>query len=196
MSVGEIIRYDVQLYYKYSVDKECFTANEAIDYMVTAGLAGSQTDAIQIGRALQREGFIESVDKGGPYMFKDARSFYSFTPDKTLGWEEELRKCSETLSSKLQVSDNTYRLKTYKESFTGRAAVTTMLEQKITTSRRDAVLLGRAIMHEYQLFEHVARAHAFEDEEYFYRFVQQSEETTKILEAFRQRTTRGEEDAD
>jgi hypothetical protein len=192
LSIGEILRHDVKLYYKYSVDKECFTANEAIDYMITAGLAGNQTDAIQIGRALQSEGFIESVDKGGPYMFKDARLFYGFTPDnRTPDWEEDLRRICETLSSKIKVSDQTYHLKVYEDSFTGREAVTKILQEHITSSRRDAVLLGRALMHDYQLFEHVTRYHAFEDEEFFYRFVKQSEESTKILEKFRKRRNRG-----
>ena len=38
------------------------------------------------------------------------------------------------------------------------------------TERKDAVLLGRALMVEFNIFRHVYDDHEFEDKEYFYTF--------------------------
>ena len=166
--------------------------------MVTEGLASNRQDAVQIGLALQREELIQSIDVQGPFRFKDARLYFRFASTSSTTshhptnvnsqWETELTKISQLLTSNIQVQNETYHLKVYENCFIGKVAVSTIVNDlALTTSRRDAVLLGRAIMNEHQLFEHVTYDHVFEDEEYFYKFTRQSHEQTKILKTYRQR---------
>lgn len=71
----------------------------------------------------------------------------------------------------VQVQDRKYHLKTYKECFVGSEAVDYLVESGATSTREDAVELGRALQSTY-LFEHVTRDHQFADKPLFYRFLE------------------------
>jgi hypothetical protein len=181
LTVGEIIRANVKLHYKYSVDKECFKCDDAVDFLVTSGLATTRLDAVQIGKALEREcDFFHNVMEHGQ-KFKDARLFFSFEGEKSDTWKGELQSVRAAFQSDVMPMDHTYHLKVYKDCFTGTEAVDCIMGLGITSSRRDAVLLGRSLMYEYLLFTHVADDHSLEDADLFYRFSRRTRESSRDL---------------
>lgn len=173
LSVGEILRKGVNQKYNMKMDREGFYANEAIDYMVSTGLATSRQDAKKIGKALQQAiGVIENATQFGE-PFADARQFFYFTDDGSIElnlptWKKDLEDACIFFKENIKLVDHTYRLKTYKNTFTGKEAVDLFLYAGLTTSRQDAIYLGRALMVEYNLFAHVVDEHEFEDAEFFY----------------------------
>jgi hypothetical protein len=183
-AMGEIIRDNVKVHFKFSVDRECFRCDEAVDFLVTSGLASTRLNAVQIGKALEEEcGFFQNVMECGQ-KFQDTRLFFSFEGEKSNTWKEELQSVRAAFHSKLKVTDHTYHLKVYKDTFTGKDAVDCILALGITTSRRDALLLGRSLRYEYLLFAHVTNAHLLEDADLFYRFSRGTRESSRNLTSY------------
>jgi hypothetical protein len=183
LNMGEIIRANVKVHYKYSVDKECFNCEDAVDFLVTSGLASTRLDAVHIGQALERKfDFFHNVmlDQHGQ-KFQDARLFFSFEREKSDAWKGELQSVRAAFQSNIKVEDRTYHLKVYKDCFTGKDAVDCMLALGVTTTRQDAVLLGRSLMYEYFLFAHVTGDHPFEDSDLFYRFSRVTRESSQDM---------------
>ena len=179
-SVAELLRRGVKIQYNTKYDCEGFWANDAVDYFVSTGLATSRSDGVNIGKAIQNElGFIQNSDL---LTFKDNRLFYTFVDerkntyqsddeDESLSeWREDIESARKFFESNMKVTDHTYRLKVYKGTFTGSEAVDLFQFAGITSSRQDAVLLGRALVTEYNLFRHVCNEHEFEDTDLFYIF--------------------------
>eukprot|EP00934_Nitzschia_sp_Nitz4_P007322 Nitzschia sp. Nitz4//scaffold80_size88189//6217//7233//NITZ4_005078-RA/size88189-exonerate_est2genome-gene-0.36-mRNA-1//1//CDS//3329558603//7312//frame0 len=170
IAVGGILRMGVPKKYNYALDRDGFYANEAIDYLVSVGLATSRRDAVYIGVALQHgERMIENVKSDD--SFDDSRLFFSYTEEAELPWKIKLDETKKFFIDNMKVGDHVYRLKTYKNTFTGTEAVDLLMLIGFTSTRQDAVLLGRALMVQYNLFSHVAAEHEFEDAELFYRFL-------------------------
>lgn len=169
VSIGEVLRSGVKQKYNFSIDKEGFDANEAVDYMVSTGLANSRNDAVSIGVALQRAAELITNEKNSG-DFADAKIFFTFNLDRDESWRPEFEEVKEFFRSNMKERDHTYRLKVYKRTFTGKEAVDLLLMAGMTSSRQDAVLLGRALMIDYNLFGHVTDEHEFEDSELFYIF--------------------------
>jgi hypothetical protein len=92
----------------------------------------------------------------------------SFNVSASSSWKQDLAEARDFFVDNIKLVDHTYRLKTYKKTFTGKEAVDLFLMAGITTSRQDAVLLGRALQVQYNLFGHVVNEHEFEDSEFFY----------------------------
>ena len=177
----EILREGVPLKYNFNVDKECFTANSAVDFMVSTGLASSRDDAVEIGLALEKSqhGCLRNVK--GVENFADAKLYYVFeSSGEEDDWREQLLHAREVFCSSVKVADRAYHLKIYKECFTGTEAVDVLLNSGVAASRRDAVLFGRELMYEYNLFQHVANDHEFEDADYFYRFSRLQRESSRV----------------
>ena len=88
---------------------------------------------------------------------------------------EELASSLEAIASSFRdgvdLRDRKYLLKTYKNCFVGREAVTFLVSSGHAETREDAVALGRALESQAHLFEHVTRDHAFKDENLFFHFV-------------------------
>jgi hypothetical protein len=167
--IGAILQQKMNVVWKQSVEEYCFTTQEAIDYMVSSGLASSRIDAVHIGEALQREtGCIDNVENDD--KFADKRQFFFFVFDPPNQWREKLEAEVEDFVKNLKVKNHKYKFKTYRNCFTGSDAVTLLVKLGVTTSRQDAVLIGRAFMHEFQLFAHCVNEHTFEDTDLFYRF--------------------------
>lgn len=169
ISVGELLRSGVKQKYNFSIDKEGFDANQAVDYLVSTGLAHSRSDAVSIGIALQHAcGLISNETNKND--FDDTKLFFTFTKDRAESWRKELEDAKDFFRNNMKVGDHTFRLKVYKRTFTGTEATDLLLMAGITSSRQDAVLLGRALMIEFNLFGHVTDEHEFEDAELFYKF--------------------------
>ena len=175
-SVGHLLKENINHKYNMKFDAEGFYAVEAVDYMVSVGLASSRSDAVMIGLALQEVGgFIQNCTNNMD-PFGDSKKFFVFAPEKDLSsfhkssssWKKDLEHARDFFRDNIKLVDHTYRLKTYKNTFTGKEAVDLLLVAGITSSRQDAVLLGRALMVEYNLFGHVVNEHEFEDSEFFY----------------------------
>lgn len=181
-SVGYLLKQNLNQKYNTLFDTEGFYAEEAVDYMVSVGLASSRSDAVTIGLALQGVGgFIQNC-KGITEPFSDSRSFFFFAEQdhgsryvtsQPKSWKKDLEEARDFFRGNIKLVDHTYRLKTYKNTFTGKEAVDLFLIAGITTSRQDAVLLGRALMVEYNMFGHVVNEHEFEDSELFYVLAKQ-----------------------
>jgi Domain found in Dishevelled, Egl-10, and Pleckstrin (DEP) len=75
----------------------------------------------------------------------------------------------------VEVKNRRHHLKTYPQCFVGTAAVDYLLSHGDCASRTDAVMLGQSLMDGLHLFEHVTRDHPFADQNFFYRFVDESE---------------------
>eukprot|EP00980_Cylindrotheca_fusiformis_P031124 scaffold25851_cov122-Cylindrotheca_fusiformis.AAC.1 len=82
------------------------------------------------------------------------------------------------LERSLPLRDNRWRLRTYKNTFVGTEAVDFMVRSGLASSRTEAVELGRRLVAEFNLFEHVVRDHEFKDEHLFYRFVEPERRTS------------------
>jgi hypothetical protein len=177
-SVGRLLKQNINQKYNTKFDTEGFYAEEAVDYMVAVGLASSRNDAVKIGKALQGVGSFIQNCANLMEPFSDSRSFFFFSQDDDLSssflksssssWKKDLEDARDFFRDNIKLVDHTYRLKTYKNTFTGKEAVDLFLTAGITSSRQDAVLLGRALMVEYNLFGHVVNEHEFEDSEFFY----------------------------
>lgn len=173
VSVGGILRRGINQKFNFTLDKQGFYANDAVDYMVSTGLANSRKDAEVIGLALQNvDGMIQNV-KAIKEPFQDAKIFFAFSQDSSQvdipPWHQDLQKVRTFFVSNIKLTDHTYRLKTYEKTFTGKEAVDLLLIAGITSSRQDAVLLGRALMVEFNIFGHVCDEHEFEDSDLFYK---------------------------
>lgn len=70
--------------YRLQTYKECFVGSEAVDFLVSSGLAQSRTDAVEIGRTLQSDcHLLEHVTRD--HEFKDEQLFYRFLKDNERG---------------------------------------------------------------------------------------------------------------
>ena len=86
-----------------------------------------------------------------------------------------LRDIAADFQTNVDIKDRKYHLKTYKQVFVGSEAVDYLLAAGHAQNREDAILLGRSLVSEFHLFEHVLRDHEFKDEHLFYRFVPDGE---------------------
>jgi Domain found in Dishevelled, Egl-10, and Pleckstrin (DEP) len=89
-------------------------------------------------------------------------------------FDHDLDEIANDFKNNVKVEDRTYRLKTYKQVFVGTEAVDYLVDSGATTTREDAVELGKALQ-EMHIFEHVLRDHEFKDEYLFYRFTTENE---------------------
>jgi hypothetical protein len=60
--------------YFWSTYKDCFVGEDAVTWMVETGVAGSITEALDIGNQLQTLGFLEHVVQ--EHQFKNKPLFY------------------------------------------------------------------------------------------------------------------------
>mmetsp|Transcript_43508 Transcript_43508/g.132399 ORF Transcript_43508/g.132399 Transcript_43508/m.132399 type:complete len:694 (-) Transcript_43508:280-2361(-) len=86
-----------------------------------------------------------------------------------------LERVAEALKAGIEVKDRKYRLQTFKKCFIGKEAVDFLIDNGYASSRSDAVMLGQALSKDMKMFEHVLRDHDFEDEGYFYRFLDETD---------------------
>jgi Domain found in Dishevelled, Egl-10, and Pleckstrin (DEP) len=172
--------------YRLQLLKDVFVGSEAVDSIVFAGVASSRTEAVELGRTLMKElRFFTSVK--GDDKFSDKRNaYYRFSRSdlKRMSLEgaskntktadeatlKELRKLAEAFQQLVEVKDRKYRFRRYKRCFIGAEAVDEMVSSGMAESRVEAVLLGRAMERELELFKHVSYDKQFSDEYLFFQF--------------------------
>ncbi|KAL3921620.1 MAG: hypothetical protein SGILL_002658 [Bacillariaceae sp.] len=175
--------------YRLKVYRSCFIAQECVDYMVENDLVATRQDAVDLGRCMQEEQSL-FYHVTNDHKFKDEYLFFRFDSAISDGSYSETRETSHdagsvsasdmdennlaTVARKLQlgikVKDRLYRLKSYPRCFVGCEATDFLVQARFASSREDAIELGRRLMHELKLFEHVTQGHTFEDGYLFYRF--------------------------
>ena len=86
-----------------------------------------------------------------------------------------LQRIGHELEVSLPVKTHRYHLRNYKDVFRGSDVVDYFVRSRQTSSRADAVALGRKLQRELNLFEHVYQDHELKDDaRLFYRFVESS----------------------
>jgi Domain found in Dishevelled, Egl-10, and Pleckstrin (DEP) len=169
--------------------EDTFVGTDAVDFLMASGLATSRRGAVLVGQGLMEEFHLfEHVARD--HVFKDDYLFYRFVPlgerrslDLMVGSLQEsfqsltskaprtsLQDIAEAMEQSVNVENRRFRLKTYKQCFIGRDAVSFFVGSMYASSRMEAVALGRRLSEELHLFEHVTLQHQFEDDFFFYRF--------------------------
>ena len=67
-------------------------------------------------------------------------------------FKASLEDIANNFRANVDIKDRKYRLKTYKQCFVGSDGVDYLLETGHAKTREDAVLLGRSLAHEFNLF--------------------------------------------
>lgn len=166
-------RYHARLY------PDTFIATEAVDFL--SAYTDSRRQAVKLGRKIVKLfGTFRHVT--GDHELKDEYLFFRFC-DASLDDVERAVKSAKrslpdiarALRQGVQVSTHRYHLKSYKDTFLGSEAVD-FLEQ-FCANRQDALLIGRRLHNEYNLYDHVTKDHELKDEGLFYRFNKDNEIT-------------------
>jgi Domain found in Dishevelled, Egl-10, and Pleckstrin (DEP) len=84
--------------------------------------------------------------------------------------DPELKKLGALFRQGVNIKHHRYHGKVYPSTFIGSQAVDFLVNSSIAETRREAVHLGRRLMHELNQFDHVLGAHDFTDDYKFYRF--------------------------
>ena len=84
--------------------------------------------------------------------------------------DPKLLEISALFRQGVKIKHHRYRGKSYPDTFLGSQAVEFLVNSSIAEDRRDAIRIGRRIMHELQTFDHVTSDHDFADDYKFYRF--------------------------
>ncbi|CAJ1960672.1 unnamed protein product [Cylindrotheca closterium] len=153
-----------------------FVGSQAVDFMLSAGLASTREDAVFLGQRFDKElSLFHHVS--WDHTFKDGRFLYVFNEDffrnEQCGTSREkpvsvIAKFAEGM----HVSKHTGRFfKTYQNTFSGEEAVKYMLQSKLALNRPHAILLGQRMMEELQIFHPVAHRSRFKDSHLLFRFV-------------------------
>ena len=155
--------------------RNVFVGSETVDAMIDAGMAHTRSEAVAIGRRLEKDLRL-FAHVSGHHLFKDEPLFYRVSEKDCLA----LTSCSydkELLMEKAHrfvqlanVQDRKYRFKKYKKCFVGSEVIDAMVYSGLVQSRQEGVLLGRALEHHLNWFRHVTGAHQFRDDHLFYRF--------------------------
>ena len=117
----------------------------------------------------------------------------SLSLNEELASDEELRaegiessNLANTLDSIIEIKDRAYRLKTYKQCFVGKDAVTKLVDNHIFMSRGSALKKLQQLT-QIGIMEHVTKEHSFKDSDLFYRFTTPNE-INKLLKPYRNRS--------
>ena len=155
--------------------RNVFVGSETVDSMIETGMASSRSEAVAIGRRLEKElRFFSHVS--GHHLFKDAPLFYRVSEKDSLVVsscqvdKELLMDQAQKFLNLANVKDRKYRFKKYKKCFVGSEIIDAMVYTGLVQSRQEGVLLGRALEHHLNWFRHVTGDHHFRDDYLFYRF--------------------------
>ena len=117
-----------------------------------------------------------------PNVFEDSISTLLSSRTTVLAQRRStpLERVAKEFEKGVKVGPNTWRLKTYEDTFVGEDAVTFLVKHKYARSRLQAVELGRKLQARFDLFRHVSREHAFSDDRLFFVFVPKIERRASI----------------
>lgn len=173
--------------YRMQLLKDVFVGSEAVDSIVFAGVASSRTEAVELGKTLMKELRLFTSVKGDDKFSDKQNSYYRFsnshrkrqsldgpnTNTKTADEATlmELRSLAEVFKRLVEVKDRKYRFRKYKNCFVGAEAVDELVSSGMAESRVEAVLLGRAMERELELFKQVSDDKQFSDDYLFFQFM-------------------------
>jgi len=154
--------------------RNTFVGARAVTFMVTAGLAETRSQAEKLGRRLEVE-FNLFKEVTGKKHFGDNNYYFTFTDKaaritKPMKAEKPLPEIAAVFEQSVKVRDNTYRLKTYKNTFVGSKAVDFLVNSRLAQSREEAVRIGSQLVFNFNLFEPVTGSREFSDDTQFFRF--------------------------
>jgi hypothetical protein len=145
----------------HKVYKKTFLGTDAITYLVNKGAAETRKEAVQLGRELaQWCNLFEHVE--GDHELKDEGLFYRFIPVKKVYETQDirsLRSIADQFERDVEVKDQRFHLRIYKDAFVGEQAVSFLASSGIAKSREEAAQIGRSLETTFNLFEHVTREH-------------------------------------
>lgn len=171
---------------KYHLRKwqRVFVGAEAVDAIVFSGMAATRWEAVQLGRALARDGLFKHVT--GSHAFKDDYLFYRYCNEnvpKDMLWDEDtpmsvdlsqhsnassgdrshLAEKVEEFKRCADVRDRWYHGVKYKTCFVACEVIDSLVFAGVVKTRMEAVQLGRSLSRELRFFSHVTNDHAFSD---------------------------------
>lgn len=142
-----------------------------------------------IGLGNRQEGFSQEYIQGIYPYIKTCEVLFEAHKNHKTAYNQQKREdihilvaMMKTPDSGLPLKDRKHHLKTYRACFTGKEAVNWMLLNAQTfgvKTREDAVLQGNKLIN-MNIFQHVTREHQFEDENYFYQFIEDTEPVSPL----------------
>ncbi len=149
-----------------------FSGQDAVNFLFNNGYANTRENALNLGRMLAYE-FALFTHITNDYDLEDTNYLYKFIPhDQRLiypsghgGVAFSMKYIAEAFEEGIEVNKN---------SFTGRDAVTFLVNSNMAKTRQDAVRVGSLLMDKFGLYEHVSQKHSFKDKTYTYKFVPQA----------------------
>lgn len=147
-----------------------FSGQEAVNFLLNNGYANTRENALNLGRMLAYE-FALFTHVTNDYDLEDAKYLYKFIPqDQRLIYQSghggvafSMKYIAEAFEEGIEVNKN---------SFTGRDAVTFLVNSNMAKTRQDAVRIGSILMDKFGLFS--SQKHSFKDKRYTYKFVPQA----------------------
>ena len=92
-----------------------------------------------------------------------------------------LTEVAEALELNISVGRHRWRLKTYENCFVAKDAITYLVTAGFTRDRKAAVLLGKRVQRELNLYHHVCGDHDFADEYYFFSFTPKDQRYDELV---------------
>lgn len=140
----------VKRMYNARLDREGFYGSDAVDCLVSCGLASTASDAVKIGQTLEDNDIITNPKDNR--KFGDGRVFFAFNGFNKKQWQQDLFFSKRFMESNIQTKTHSHHMKLYRDTFTGHAMVDFLAKKQICSSRQDAVFLARAVSIEYNLW--------------------------------------------
>ena len=116
----------------------------------------------------------ENVDSEAPLLDKSLSFELQREPDEQpsqkAAVDQKLLEISAVFRQGVKIKHHRYRGRLYPDTFIGSQAVDFLVNSSLAVDRRDAILIGRRIMHELQTFDHATNDCDFSDDYKFYRF--------------------------
>jgi len=158
--------------WNFKTYKQCFVGKHAVDFLVVSKLATSREDAVRIGRDMMHTFDLFRHVASKHQEFEDQYLYYRFngygpirrkrSQSSLVLWNQaELKTIAKAFEQGVKVSDNRSNLRMYRGTFTGKDAVTFLLESGSASTRGDALEIGRSLAANFNLFHNVSSVCSF-----------------------------------
>merc|ERR1719361_2513736 len=180
--------------YKFQTFPHCFVGEECVTFMVSNNIAFTRCQATERAQKLVNARLVVHVDddhvgfEDGSYLYcfvnpqkklKNVKSRYGdVIRDREGGIQDreryklqQMRKVKEQCQKGFEVKDRKLLFKTYRMCFVGEEAVSWMVEQKVATSRNEAVEIGQMFLDNKMIRHSNSDSVHFKDSDIFYEFI-------------------------
>jgi len=198
--------------YNLKIYDRAFEGPQAVMFLVEQGFAQTKSVAVLLGRIMcEKYHVFEHVGNADKPLVNCPLTVYQMTdepiedttkktdniddderiilelPDGTKEVDRQLVEVAGFLQQGIKSKHHRYRGKLYRNTFIGSQAVDFLVNSSLAANRKDAVRLGRRVMHELKTFDHVTSDCDFADDYKFYRFEEHriSEESSNHGSFFR-----------